>query len=69
MINYKLVKTWVFVLLLCLPSIAAADREDWYFMFSFGFADHNHPDEIDAVFEYADSFPGVDRFEFAMDIL
>ena len=67
--NYKMLKIAAFALLLTLPSIAAADREDWYFMFNFGFADHNHPGDIDAAFDALETIPGVDRIEIAMDLL
>ena len=69
MSTYKTTETLAFLLLLCLPSIAAADREDWYFLASIGIADHNHPGELDSAFNEAESLPGVDRYEFSYDLL
>lgn len=69
MINSITSKLAVIVILALLPGFAMAEREDWYFSFAFGLADHKHSGEFNDFFETADDFPGVDRYEFAMDIL
>ena len=62
-------KLMFFILLFSLSGSALAEREPWYFSFAFGLANHKHADELDQVFDGAEDVPGVDRFEFAMDLL
>lgn len=48
---------------------AMAEVESWYTYWGIGFANHQHPDDLDDAFNAAESQPGVDRFQLSLELL
>ncbi|WP_455198055.1 hypothetical protein, partial [Kaarinaea lacus] len=51
------------------PATVLADVENWYIYWALGFASHDYPSEIDNYIDSAESIPGVERSEFAIDMI
>lgn len=62
-------KKLLLIALLWCPLQAFAAEEDWYFYWSFGFADNKYPENLDTVLDALESSPGVDRMQGGMDML
>ena len=57
----------VLAIMLC-PLAAMADTENWYAYWSLGTVNHDHPPELERIMSDADSVPGIDRTELALDM-
>lgn len=50
------------------PKIVLADIENWYSYWAIGLASHNHPSDIKNIIDAAESIPGVERSQGAIDM-
>jgi len=46
-----------------------ADPESWYANFGLGFVKFNHPTEVEQFISSVDALPGIDRSQFAIDLV
>jgi hypothetical protein len=67
-VEENIVKKLLLVILLLCPLQTFAAQEDWYTYWSFGFSDNSYPGGWDPVLDAAESQPGIDRTQGAMDI-
>ena len=67
-VEENVVKKLLLVVLLLCPLQTFAAQEDWYTYWSFGFSDNSYPGGWDPVLDAAESQPGIDRTQGAMDI-
>ncbi|WP_455217885.1 outer membrane beta-barrel protein [Kaarinaea lacus] len=59
----------VALILMISPTMVLAEVESWYVYWALGFANHNHPSEVDSYIDDAESIPGVDRAQFGIDAI
>ncbi|MDH5710649.1 MAG: hypothetical protein OEZ15_03155 [Gammaproteobacteria bacterium] len=62
-------KKILLIMFLLSPLQAMAAEEDWYTYWSFGFANHSYPGDIEAFLNIVDAVPGTTRTQIAIDIL
>lgn len=63
-------KTLSLLVFICLltPKTLLADIESWYTYWAIGVASHDYPSDLEAVIDAAESIPGVERSQPALDI-
>jgi len=64
----KILYKFLFIFLFS-TTVAQANVESWYTYWSVGASNHTYPGELNDIFNDAESLPGVDRTEIAIDML